>query len=72
MDAVAIKESKYSEASFLITLCYFRNTSPSIISNWVLYWALNNILVVFDLIQSRINLQNIPTEYNSPKKGMEV
>ena len=28
----------------MITLCYFRNTFPSSISNLVLYWAGNNIL----------------------------
>ena len=50
MDAVAIKESKYSEAGCLITLCYFPSTSPSSISNLVLYWAGNNILVGVDLI----------------------
>ena len=32
MDEVEIKDSNKSEAGFLNTLCYFRNTSPSIIS----------------------------------------
>ena len=57
MDAVAIKESKYIEDGFLITLCYFRNTSPSSILNLVLYGAGNNILDGVNLIRSGINLQ---------------
>ena len=28
LDAVSIKESKYSEAGCLITIYYFRNNSP--------------------------------------------
>ena len=57
MDAVEIKESKYIEAGFLITIFYFRNNSPSIISNLVLYWAGNNILDGVNSIQSGISLQ---------------
>ena len=60
MDAVATKESNNNEAGCIITLCYFRNTSPISISNLVLYWAGNNILDGVNLIQSVINLQYIP------------
>ena len=51
MDEVSIKESKYSESSCLIILCYFRNTSPDINSNLVMYWSGNNILLGVDSIQ---------------------
>ena len=47
------------DAGCLITLCYFQNTSPSIISNLVLYWGENNILDRVNLIQSGINLKYI-------------
>ena len=50
---------------FLITLCYFRNHSPSSILNLVLYWAGNNIMVGVDSIQSGIKLQWIPTKNTS-------
>ena len=56
-----IKEYNNSEAGCLITLCYFRNTSPIIISNLVLYWAGNNILAGVYSIQSEIKLKWIPT-----------
>ena len=61
MDAVTIKEYKYSKASFLLTISYFRNTFPSILSNFFSYWLENDILDGFDLIQSVIKLQWIPT-----------
>ena len=64
LDSVAIKESNNSEAGWLITLCYFINSSPSSISNLVLYWAGNNIMDGVILIQSGINLQWIPTISN--------
>ena len=53
----AEKEYKYIETGFLITLCYFINTSPSSISDLVCYQAVNNILSGMDVIQSGINLQ---------------
>ena len=55
LDAVAIKESKYSEIGCLITLGYFWNTYPISISNFVHYWAVNNILNWVNLIQSVSN-----------------
>ena len=60
-DAVAIKESKYSEAGCLITLCYFQNNSPGSIFSLVCYWAVNSILYRVNLIHSGINLQCIKT-----------
>ena len=57
MDAVAIKEYKFSESGCLINLLYFRNTFLISISNFVLYWAGNNNLPKVDSIQSVINLQ---------------
>ena len=58
---ISIKEYEYSDASCLINLCCFRNTSPSILLNLVLYWAVNNIMAGFDFIQLGIILQYIPT-----------
>ena len=52
MYVVEIKESKYSEAGCLITLYYFKNNSPNIISNLVMYWSGNIILSGVDSIQS--------------------
>ena len=60
MYTVSAKESNNSDSVCLITLCYFRNTSPNSISNLVMYWAGNNILSGVDLIQPGINLQWIP------------
>ena len=60
LDAFGIKKYNKSDASFLINICYYKNTSSSIY-NLVLYWAGNNILSGAYLIQSGINLQCIPT-----------
>ena len=59
-DTVTTKEYRYSEAGCLIPLCYFNKIYPSIISNLVRYWAVNNIMAVLYSIQSGINLQWIP------------
>ena len=56
MDKVEIKESKYSETCCLINLSYFRNDSPSSISNLVLYYVVKNIMYGVDSIQTGINL----------------
>ena len=61
LDAVSIKESNNSEAGCLITLFYFRNTSPMCISNLLLYWSGYNIMDVVNSIQSVISLQWILT-----------
>ena len=61
LDAVGIKESNNNWAGCLINICYFRNTSPSSISNLVLYWVGNYITSGVDSIQSGINLQWIST-----------
>ena len=63
MYVVEIKESKYSEAGCLITLYYFKNNSPNIISNLVFNWAGNNILSEVYSVSLGINLQWIPTPY---------
>ena len=55
-DAAAIKEYKYSEAGFLITLCYLRNTSTISILGLVCYWAVNINLAGVYFIHSGINL----------------
>ena len=49
--AAAMKEYKYSEAGCLLNIWYFRNTSPSSISNLAHYWEGNKILDGVDLIQ---------------------
>ena len=51
MDGVTIKESYDSEADYMITLRYFRNTSSSIISILVMHWEENNILTGVNSIQ---------------------
>ena len=61
MYAISIGSSNNSEYGCLITLFHFLNNFPSSISNLVLYWAGNNILVGVNFIQLGIRLQCIPT-----------
>ena len=49
-DGLATKESEYSEACCLLTLCYLKNTSPSKILVLAHYWAGKNILARVDSI----------------------
>ena len=63
LDTVTIKASNNSEAGCLITLFYFRNTYPSIISDLDLYWVGNKYLSIFNSIQLVINLKCIPTPF---------
>ena len=65
LGAVAIEEYNNGEAGCLITICYFRNKSPSIISNLVLYWVVNNIMDGVNLIQPGINLHWVTTQNTS-------
>ena len=44
LNVVVIIDYKYSEAGCLITLGYFKNTSPGRILILVCYWDGNNIL----------------------------
>ena len=57
-----------SEVGCLITPCYFRNDSPIIIYNLVLYWAGTSSLDGVDSIQSIINLYWISTPFYIPGK----
>ena len=48
-DIITIKEYKHSGDGCLITVCYFWNTSPSSILNFVNYWMV--ILLWMEYIQ---------------------
>ena len=60
-DEAATKEYNNSDSSCGINIRYFLNTSPSSISNLVLYQAVNNILAEVGLIKLGVILHLIST-----------